>query len=209
MKAAKLFISFAAALTLVTSAHATMIDLSTGLDASGNLISSGGVQDAYWTVTLNGITTPAITVSPSVPNWFGGWAPNGPTSDWVAYSTSVNEPPAPYTFTRAFDLTGYNLPALSIQGHWSIDDGGFLIINGNTINSSGLMGKAFTIPSADLVQGINTLNITMTYDNQNIDAVRLDARVVASVPETSTFVMGFLALGAVWMVWKRRNVTLV
>ena len=103
----------------VGQGKADVMNLSTGLDASGNLITTGGVNDANWTVNDTshdpGVTTPAKVVTPSNADWYSGWVANGPNSDWIAWdpNTSAN---GLGIYTRTFNLSGYNLSTVSISG---------------------------------------------------------------------------------------------
>ncbi len=167
---------------------AATLNLSTGLDASDNLIPSCNVDDAHWTVEQPQGITPAKTVSPGCDNWWGGWVPNGPNSAWIGRNAGQVQGPAGYSFHRTFDLTGYDLSTVSITGSWNIDDAGSLKING--IEFARLpwcldLGRLhpFTVPAYHLNQGLNTLTITMDACNEWIDAVRLEA-VVTGAPLT-------------------------
>jgi len=129
---------FCMALLLAASGFAGTINLATGLDSSGNLIGSGGQNDANWTVQQIGGTGPAQTVFPGNADWFGGWAPNGPNSDWIARdANNCCNGPAPYSFSRIFNLSSGDVSNVSISGSWAIDDQGTLSLNGNTIATLG------------------------------------------------------------------------
>ena len=83
-----------------------LLNLATGLDASNNLITTGGQPDAHWSVQpqVGGIV-PAQTVYPDNPDYFGLWVTNGPKSDWIARDANAAfQGSAPYTFTRTFDF---------------------------------------------------------------------------------------------------------
>ena len=68
-------------LLCAVSAFAGTANVSTGLDASGHLITTDGGFDAHWLVQqASGQFTPAQVVMPQDPDWFGGWLPNGPNS---------------------------------------------------------------------------------------------------------------------------------
>jgi hypothetical protein len=160
------------------------MNLSTGLDSSGNLITTGGVGDAHWTVQeADGSTGAAQTVFPNNADWYSGWPANGPTSIWLARNAnSAGQGAAPYAFTRTFDLTGYNLSTVWLVGAWNIDDTGTLALNGHVFdtqsdpfNSGRFPTFAVSGASGFFNQGLNTLTITITASDQVNDAVRFDA----------------------------------
>ena len=65
-------------LPLAMNSFSATINLSTGLDSTNTLITSGNVPDAHWTVVGAG---PARTVFPDnidFVNFFEPWVPNGP-----------------------------------------------------------------------------------------------------------------------------------
>jgi hypothetical protein len=214
-----------AALLLATSAPLArggfVANVSTGLNASGNVITTGGVNDANWTVTQDPTYSPTgipQTVFPGNVGWFPGgggnppWVANDSNSDWITRNANTtNNGPAPYTFTRTFNLTGYNLATATLSGEWAIDDTGTLALNGHTLGT--LTGQvaygtlnSFSAPGADFVQGVNTLTITMTSNDQLYEGVRLTGSVTATaVPEPSSLLLGgfgVLILGA-RLRWKR------
>lgn len=194
--------TFAASLLIGTAAHAAMINVSTGLDATDTAYTTGAQPDAHWIVNGN----PAQTVFPNNADWYGGWLANDSNSTWIAIDANTTDNgPAPYTFTRTFDLTGYSLPSVSITGGWAIDDEGTLALNGNTVATlgAGAWGglTPFTINSG-FVQGVNTLTITMTSDDRYLEGVRLQGTltgdVAGGVPEPATWAMmiaGFALVG--------------
>ncbi len=169
----------------------TVAILSTGLDASNDLLTVSGSADANWTVDQSGGgTAPAQLVQPYSANFSSSWVPDGPNSAWIARNANLqNNGPAPYTFTRTFDLTGQNLANISIAGNWAVDDSGTLSLNGHQIatGSGGGSLSSFSVPAGSLFlnQGLNTLTITMTSNDQFVDAVRLEA-VVSSTGQLST-----------------------
>jgi len=184
---------------------------------AGNLITSGGLADVNWTVTNEntGALQAAETVYSNNADCYGGWAANGPNSDWIARNANVtNNGPAPYTFYRTFDLTGYNLSTVSISGAWTVDDAGTLSLNGITLATlgDGNWGSlaSFSVPtgSSDFVQGLNTLAITITYDDEYLEGVRLQGTLVgtSAVPEPSTLIMsGTMTLIGLGYWWRRRR----
>jgi hypothetical protein len=148
------------------------VDLSTGLDSSGNIEHKGGSLDANWTVTgaLNPLNPPnAYVVDRSDADW-GTWIGNGPYSSWIAanpFDRTGNE--GNLTFTRTFDVATPSTATI-IGGAWTSDNPGTLWLNGHllsTLSNSGstlLHLHAFSTPASDFVAGSNTLTMQVTGD---------------------------------------------
>jgi hypothetical protein len=85
-------------------AQAASINVSTGLNSSNAVISSGGVNDAHWTVTTDATFSPTgipQTVFPNNSDWFSGWQVYGTGSDWIARNANVTDNgPAPIRSRR-------------------------------------------------------------------------------------------------------------
>jgi len=165
---------------------AATINLSTGLDASDNLISSCGVDDAHWTVQqLNGTTWRRRSVRAAPTGGFLGAQRSELQLDRQEHRMGSGS--AGYSFYREFDLSQYDLSTVSITGLWNIDDAGSLKINGVEFArlSWCLQSEACCIPSPlptqYLNQGLNTLSITMDECNEFVDAVRLEATVTGEL----------------------------
>jgi hypothetical protein len=198
------------------NASAASINLATGLNASGTVQLVGGSVDANWIYNdsyVSPTTGNAEVVDSTDADWYGGWLPNGLDSSWIAPDPFIaDNGPAPYTFTRTFDLTGYDLSSVALSGLWTIDDEGTLALNGTTIATlgDGNWGSlnAFTVAGTGAVfnQGLNTLTITMTYDDQYLEAVRLQGLVTGNqttIPEPATWVLFGLGAAAVGVLRRR------
>jgi hypothetical protein len=139
---------------------------------------------------------------------------NGPNSDWIARNANITDQgPAPYTFTRAFDLTGFDLSTASLAGAWTLDDGGTLSSNGHQLaalsplNWTSLHPFSVAAGSPFFNQGLNTLTITITTSDQFREGVHLEGAVTASpAPEPSTLALaGVGVAGVMGYVWRRRR----
>jgi hypothetical protein len=204
-------------------ANAGTINLATGFDSSNNLIGTGGVTDAHWTVDP-GPTSPlglTQTVFPNNADWYGGWLGNGPNSDWIARNANVTDNgPATYTFYRTFNLSGYDLSTVSLSGAWAIDDGGHLNLNGTQLGAELNPGNwtalnPFSVATGSPLfnQGLNTLSITLDQSDQFLEGVRLEGLVTGTqvtIPEPTTLTMvGVTVAGLAGYRLRRRKVAVM
>jgi hypothetical protein len=191
-------------------------NVSTGLDSNNNVLTSGGLSDAHWTVTEQaGGSGAAQSVFPNNADWYGGWLANDSNSDWIARNANItNNGPAPYTFTTTFDLTGFNLSTVVLSGGFAADDAGTLNLNGTQISSvpdeawGSLTSFSISGSSGDFVQGLNTLTITITDSDEFLEGVRLTGTVTgaALVPEPATIIgtsVGLLIVAAGRMIRRK------
>ena len=167
----------------------TPIDLSTGQDAGGALLASSGLADAHWTVDqAGGGTAAAQAVLSGAADYYSGWYGADGKSDWIARSAATAQNGSDlYSFHTSFDLTGYDLSTVALGGAWTADDAAQLVLNGTVIGTlSGQWGTlaAFGVAGGSglLVQGVNTLDITMTYVANQWDGARLEGGISVFVP---------------------------
>jgi uncharacterized repeat protein (TIGR01451 family) len=158
------------------------INLATGLNCYNQLITSNGTSDCHWAVKGN----PAQAVEAGSADWNSGWLSDGANSDWIAINANqTSNGPAPYSFKLSFDLSGSDLSSVSLSGLWTIDDTGTLSLNGNQIASLDASTSpwrslhSFLVPAGSpfFKQGLNTLTITMTWNDNNHEGVRLEGTV--------------------------------
>src|SRR5271166_5313548 len=89
-------------------AKAQYVDLSTGLDSSGNIQHKGGSLDANWMVmgAVNPLDPPnAYVVAPGDADYCGCWVGNGPYSSWIAANPNDATGNGLMTFTDTFNVT--------------------------------------------------------------------------------------------------------
>ncbi len=196
-------------------AKAQYLDVSTGLDSSGNMQHKGGSLDANWTVTgaVNPLDPPnAYVVAPGDADYYSGWVRNGPYSSWIAANPSDATGNGLMTFTDTFDVATPST-AVIIGGAWAIDDYGTLSLNGHLLSTvpNHAFGhlSAFSTTASDFVMGLNTLTMQMTATDFFLEGARLRGWLVdagsavpvgagSAVPEASTWAMlvaGFAGLG--------------
>jgi hypothetical protein len=179
-------------------AEADEFVLSTGLDPTNNLISTGGVSDSRWQAASTGNF--AQSVYPGNADWGGAaWLANGPNSAWIAKDASSSTGNTD-TYTTTFDLTGYILSSAALQGSWTLDDAGTISLNGNSLGSlnAGDWGSLHSIGTvtSGFVQGVNTLSIQITQSDNFLEGVRFEGSVTAaqsSVPEPGPLTLAALA----------------
>ncbi len=170
--------------TFTTSTTVAPVILSTGLDASGNLITANNTNDGHWVVVPNGSSTaqPLQVVGPGDTGWYNYWLANGPGSDWVAINPNSTTGNTLGTYSTTFNLTGYSLTNLCLVGGVGIDDYGTLLLNGNAItaqigSSGSLYPLMIPLPVGDLNAGLNTLSLQWGTTDNSYEAFRLQASI--------------------------------
>jgi hypothetical protein len=197
--------------------------VSTGLGASN----VSGQSDAHWTVGQStGGTAAAQIATPNDWAWFAGgggnppWVANDyPASAWIVRNATTNSQGTdfPYSYSTAFDLTGYDLSTVSISGFWAESDSGTLSLNGTVLSSLTTANDgsqvwdrlhAFSVPTGSslLVAGVNTLAITITGGDNAWEGARLEGTVTGNaVPEPgSLMLLATGLLGALAYAWRKR-----
>ena len=160
------------------------IDVGTGLDSSDAVLTADGAFDAHWTVVPQGggPAQPAQVVQPGdADSGFGAWIANGPSSAWIARDAFVvNNGPAPYSFTRTFQLdSGVDLSNVALSGGFTMDDAGQLSLNGIVLGTSGFQDwgsfTTFSVPAGSglFKRGKNTLTLTITTSDEDIEGVNM------------------------------------
>lgn len=182
---ARLIAGAALALFLVPAASGATLNLSTGFDASGNLITTDLGCDAHWVQTAGPppacpgsaaqVDMPGDTDFPAP----GAWVANNASSEWITSNASTvhNGAPLP-TYELTFFLT--DTAGASLSGSWTIDDAGTISLNGNSIGSLpvGNWTSLHSVStSSGFLVGANTLSIRMTFSDNLTEGVRFQGSV--------------------------------
>lgn len=209
------------ALVSASAAMAGTVNLSTGYDSTGALITTDLGCDANWVETAG--PTPACTpmaqiVMPEDLDWWGGWTGDGAdpsagglASDWITSdaSSTANGSPLP-TYSISFYLA--DVTGASLSGYWYADDGGTIALNGNVLGSQGscctYAAPVSASATSDFVAGINTLTLSLNSSDDYLDGVRFAGSVTGDgaslVPEPASGLM-LLAGSALLVLWRRRQ----
>ncbi len=207
-------LAVALATAAATVAQAQSINVSTGTNGSG-VVLSDGATDPNWIISVaGGAFNPAVvsypadqccgmeTVNTTLAKWINNvTSPNGPINDgWNNNPNTV--------FRRTFDLTGYDLSTTMISGVWRVADGivgaylnGHLlfsspaIVGGNQVTTNWGADNPFLVAlgSSDFVNGVNTLEFQTETLNSVYDGLYLDAtvtgRVTSVTPEPASLAL--------------------
>lgn len=214
-----------AAALLGPAAFATTLSLNTGLDSGGALQTTSGATDAHWYL-LNSSIVPdgsaAVVINSGSPDWYGGWAADGPNSSWVAGSTTTNDQGnVPWTVNIDFYLpTVADVISASLSAAtWGVDDHGFVSLNGTLVsgpeefNSNPEGINSFGGTTSGFVVGKNTLTITIDQTDHNLEAVRYEGSVTANdvsftpvaSPEPGSIALLVAGLGCIGLRFTRRS----
>jgi hypothetical protein len=188
--------------TFTTATSIAPINLSTGYNASGQLITANNTADANWMVYTTGITAtpsqstfgspslgtaqPLQTVGTGDAGFYGGWPVNGPKSDWVTINPNSTTGNTFGLYYTTFNITGASVPPnLCLVGSVGIDDNGLLgIVNSANPNGVAITGNInaiynmvrVNIPiSSYLVTGANTLALGWGSTDNSDEGFRLQA----------------------------------
>jgi hypothetical protein len=151
-------------LALYCQAQSPVPIFGTGV-ASDKFLLADGANDLHYTVG----GAPAVVVN-SIGFPFPFWKGSG-ASKWIAPSAdqSVGIAPGPYVYTTTFDLTGFDLPTVTISGEFSADNSATVSLNGtalSAVSQSFASTTPFAIKSGFLA-GVNTLVFTVTNDGES------------------------------------------
>jgi hypothetical protein len=187
--------------SFTTYSSITPINVSTGFDGSGHLITTGNTADANWVVIplssepsegtfgcpsagpgcTTGTAQPLLTVFSGEADWYSGWPANGPNSDWITINPSYSTKNTYGLYYTTFNISGSVPSNLCLVGAMGVDDNGLLAINGTSImgNISAITGLySLNIPiSSHLVTGQNVLSLGWGSTDNSLEAFRLQATI--------------------------------
>src|SRR5512143_3219964 len=140
----------ASALALAGPARAENLPVfSTGVDDAGNLLDAGAVDPHYRIATVaervgGGGPEPVALPSagavyavdqPAVVSYdVGYWVANGPGSKWISPSVDTSGiSDALYSYETTIDLSGLDAATARVAGSWSVDDAGWVFLNGQLV----------------------------------------------------------------------------
>jgi hypothetical protein len=186
-------VSFAGS-TFQTATSIAPINVSTGFNASGQLITAGNTADANWVYDpfagtpsqntfgpLGGPAQPLLTVFSGETGWYSGWVANGPNSDWITINPNSTTGNTYGLYYTTFNISGSVPSNLCLVGAMGVDDNGLLAINGHAImgNISAIYGLySLNIPiSSYLMTGTNTLSLGWGSTDNSYEAFRLQATI--------------------------------
>lgn len=195
----------------------------TGVDDSGNVLADGEVDPHYALHVSPDSSFPgpqARIVNAGYPiDPEGPWVANSSISKWIAPAadqswTATYMAPGQYIYRTTFNLTGFDLNSIQINGQWSADDEGTeIVLNGRTVVWSGHTNFYGFVPftaTSGFVSGVNTLDFKLT-NVLGQSGVRVElagtgdlAPDTSSVPEPASAILFTCALGTV--VLMRRSV---
>ena len=189
-----------------TGAFAETINFATGQNSSGVIQTAGNSLDANWTATnvYTGAVVPAYVTTSSNADWYSGWnTVSTSNASWIAPFPNDAYDNGNYSYSYSFNLTGYNLATAVFSGmQFTQDDSGQVWLNGielsgayESTGGSDYSFQPFTVPTSDLLQGVNTLTVTQEGTDDYLEAFIMQGTLTvspsgnSSVPEPATMVL--------------------
>ena len=168
-----------------TSTSVAPIVVSTGLDASGNLITTGDTIDPHWFV--NGTSTNAKVVDSTDADWWYPWLANGPSSAWIAIEPGYRRSGDKWQHPLALPSTGAVLLRnlclvgdLGIRRLWNPELNGQPLLS-NIVGFNPLTPFNLSM-STSLIAGTNTLTLVWGGEYSANTGFRLQASFRPAAP---------------------------
>ena len=151
----------------------------TGVDANGQLLSSGSIDPHYLLVESADSNYPGPNthvVHDAHP--IGAWMAHGPNSKWIAPRETASNAGGQYTYQTTFDLTGFDPSTAVLTGQWSHDNAAVDIkINGvstgQTFSGGFTNFEPFSV-NQGFVEGSNTLEFTINNNGSGSTGIRIE-----------------------------------
>jgi hypothetical protein len=186
--------------TFTTMTSIAPLNVSTGLDASGNLITTSGTADAHWSyvattgasgesnflypgdASSDAYTGALEVVAPGAADWSSGWVANGPNSSWIAINPNSGSGNTYGFYSTSFNLTSPLSAHVCLTGYMSHDDSGLLAVNGTAIMSDqGYTGGSLSPINIDITgnvtAGTNYLTFGFGSTDNWLEGMRLQATI--------------------------------
>jgi hypothetical protein len=190
--------------TFTSAASIASINVSTGLNAAGGLITANNTNDAHWTyvpvanlpgqgteplyafsagANATGAAAPLQTVGSGDTGFYGNWGTNGPTADWITINPNSTTGNTLGVYSTSFNVPGPTVPSnLCLVGIVGLDDNGELAINGTAITGNisainNLVPISAAIPSGLLTVGTNTLSLGWGATDNYDEALKVGASI--------------------------------
>jgi hypothetical protein len=203
------------AIAAISSAQADTI---TGLKNTGSGASGSG--DSNYTLSAASSDTwisssvPVITYDSQWP--IGPWLANSSDSKWITPTSTQGQSldawsGGTYTYTLAFDLSGYNASTASFVGRLAADNAVTVKLNDTVISSAaGFTDWTAFSANSGFTSGLNTLQFVVTnwqQDSGNPTGLRVEfaSSSIAAVPEPETYAMLLGGLALMGVVARRRK----
>ncbi|MFZ1084781.1 MAG: Ig-like domain-containing protein [Terracidiphilus sp.] len=194
--------------TFTTAASIAPINVSTGFNASGQLITTNNTADAHWSVyplssepsettfapPATGTPQALLTVGTGDAGFYSGWPVNGPKSDWININPNSTTGNTYGLYYTTFNISGSVPNNLCLVGAMGIDDNGLLAINGTAITGNinaiySMTPLNVAIPAGVLNVGQNTLALGWGSTDNYDEAFRLQGVIetcgASETPATS------------------------
>jgi hypothetical protein len=186
----------------------------TGVDASGVSLANNVDDPHYVIASVPSGSSADRTVTSADGFPVGPWIGDSSISTWIRPNNSGDtDPVGLYFFETTFDLTGFVLNTVSINGRWATDNSGLIYVNrvstGQTA-SSFTSWTAFSIANNLLLSGLNVLDFVLTNDSGSSgNPVGLRVEITTRTGETplpAALPLFASGLGALSLLgWRRRR----
>ncbi len=170
-------------------ASASTVPPSTGVDSSGNVLSSGTVDPNYSILSSPYGAAAAVVTTPN-----SGWITAPAGSQWISIGADQtpgqNYAVGTYIYQTFFTLSSSQASNFSISGEWAADDSGSIYLNGNLVGDYAANWYnlfPFSITSGFLT-GVNTLDFDV-YNGGGPTGLLVSVNPTSATPEPSSLLL--------------------